>query len=140
MFLLSPIGRYLIMALIIAGLGAYALHEHNAFVSYKAEVAQAAKDAAVIAKQKEAENDAQTQAVARSYVDYYNKLIAGLRKQSSSNQVPKSPQGSQSSNGASSELSGACKGTEFYSNALNDALRLQMWQEWAARQHIPVGD
>lgn len=129
------------VALAIFGAGWYSGYspQHDKLVSYKAQVAQAAKDQEIAVKAKEKEHDAQTAYVADSYSNYYQQLLTRLRDaQRRSSGLPQTASGPQGADGTQQELSRACQGSQFYSNALEDALKLQHWQEWAARQNIPV--
>lgn len=129
------------VALAIFGAGWYSGYspQHDKLTAYKAEVAQAAKSQQIANAEKEKEHDAQTVYVANSYDAYYKQLIARLRDtQRRSSGVPQVASGPQGADGAEQELSRACQGSQFYANALEDALKLQHWQEWAARQRIPV--
>ena len=135
--------KYLIIAAGIAialGVAYYSgyRHEHDKLVTYKAQVIQQAKDQESIVKQKDTENEQKTQAVANDYKQYYDRLIAGLRHQLSSSKVPSTLDSHKGNDGAPSELSGTCEGTEFYANALKDALRLQLWIEWAKAHDLKV--
>jgi membrane protein involved in colicin uptake len=128
----KPIGLVLVL-LMFGGACYYQGYagEHDKLITFKAQVDQAAKDQNDASKKKDAENEAQTLAVAQAYGDAYNNSTSG-------GQLPPATQGAQGSNGASGELSGACQGTDFYANALEDALKLQSWQEWARRMNLQI--
>jgi len=127
-------GVYAILVAIFLGAVYYAKYEHDTLITYQASVAQAGRDQEALTKQKDKENDQTKLYIAQSYSDE----LARLQRYTHRSQLPKASSGAQSFDGTQQELSGACKGTEFYSNALEDALKLQTWQEWAIRHNLPV--
>lgn len=117
--------------------------QHDLLVAYRAQVAQAAAAQAAQSHQKDLENEQQTQAVALAYSTDNARLNAALermRKQSAtgSRAVSQFAIRAKSPDATPGEQRGACEGSEFYANALNDALMLKDWQEWAIRQRLPV--
>ena len=117
--------------------------EHDKFVTFKAQVDQQAQDQNRIAKEKDAQNEAQTLAVADAYTADNNRLSAALEQlRKSTNRFSQLPKNADSSKGANETIgqSGGIAGCtqEFYANALEDALTLQKWQEWAERLNLPV--
>lgn len=117
--------------------------QHDLLIAYRAEVAQAAASQAAQSHQKDVENEAQTQAAAIAYsadADRLNAALERMRKQSSAGgrTVSQFALSAKSLDAATGEQRGACEGSEFYVNALNDALTVKSWQEWAIRQRLPV--
>jgi hypothetical protein len=137
-------GAYALVVIGIFGVGYWKGYapEHDKLISFQAKVTQEANDQNAAAKRKDAENETQTLAVANAYTVDNNRLRAALeqlRKSTNSfSKLPKAADGSQGSDGAKQELSGTCQGSEFYANALEDALKLQKWQEWAERLNLSV--
>lgn len=140
--------KYIGLALIAVGIFGAGYYkgfsgEHNKYITFQAQVTQAVQDQNVATKKKDAENDAQTLAVANAYSDYANRLNAALERLRNSNRnngskLPPTTKSPQSPDGTSQELSGACKGSQFYANALEDAMKLQLWQDWAKRLNLEV--
>ena len=130
-------------AIFAAGVFAGYRHEHDALVSYRSKVEQAAADQTRIAKEKDDEHDKQTLAVAQSYGDDVNRLNDALARmlhtKTNSFSMPKTTNGSEAVDGASIEPSRTCP-SSFYSACLNDALKVSKWQEWAVRQGVPVSE
>jgi hypothetical protein len=117
--------------------------EHDLRVADAARVAQAAADQAAQSLQKDADHEQQTQAVAVAYGDDLNRLNTALdrmRKQpaGSGGSVPQAYLRAKGIDAAPGEQRGACEGSEFYANAMNDALTLKHWQDWAIRMQLPV--
>ena len=148
---MNPLYKYIGIALLLFSVlgGVYAAGHHNGYapehdklVAFQAKVTQEANDQNAAAKRKDAEYEAQTLAVANAYTLDNNRLSAALEQLRKStnrfSQLPKAATNPQAADGKEQELSGACKGSEFYANALEDALKLQSWQEWAERLNLPV--
>ena len=117
--------------------------QHDLLVTYRAQVAQAAAAQAAQSHQKDLENEQQTKTVADAYradADRLRTNLERLRKQSPTGGRAVSPFAirTKSPDAAPGEQRGACEGSEFYANALSDALMLKDWQEWAIRQRLPV--
>jgi hypothetical protein len=115
-------------------------NQHDILVKYQSQVKQEGIDQAAQSKQKELEQNEQTKAVADDYSTERTALFASidrLRLNASASAVPVHAISTESTNAAPSEFGSSCTST-FYANALDDALRLSKWQEWALRQHIPV--
>jgi hypothetical protein len=144
--------KYLGIAIAVIALlgGVYAAGHHNGYapehdklVAFQAKVTQEANDQNAAAKRKDAENEAQTLAVANAYTLDNNRLSAALEQlRKSTNRFSQLPKGSDSSKGANGTI-GESVGIagctqEFYANALKDAMTLQKWQEWAERLNLPV--
>lgn len=127
--------KYLVILALLAG--AYSAgwyKEHIALVEYKATIAALGQAQEAQTKAKEAEYEHNTEVIA----DSYSSELERLQHNADSRKLSKTPIGSKSSNGASGEPSRACKSSEFYDNALKDALTLKAWQDWAVKQGIPV--
>lgn len=115
--------------------------EHTKLIEYRAQVAAEAKAQSEYAKQKDIENEKTTKVVSQAYaadIDKLNAYIGRMRQQYDQRSVPKVTVSNEGNDEPASEPSGACKGSQFYANALKDALMLQTWQEWAKAQHIPI--
>ena len=149
---MNPLYKYLGIAIVVLGAlgGAYFkghhdgyAPEHDKLVAFQAKVTQEANDQNEAAKRKDAENEAQTLAVANAYTLDNNRLSAALEQLRKStnrfSQLPKNADSSQSTHGTIGESGGIAGCTqEFYANALKDAMSLQKWQEWAERLNLPV--
>lgn len=76
--------------------------------------------------------------VRQDAIDNFNRSYAkyGLRKQdASSSKLPGITQGSESLDGTSKEPMASCP-SEFVSNSAEDALKIQMWQDWAKSNNV----
>jgi len=114
-------------------------HEHDKLIAYQAQIKQIQLDNDIIVKQKDEENVKNAKTITAGYNAYYTKLIAGLHNNAAnSGQPTKDSDSTKGADGAKQELGGTCQGSEFYSNALEDVLKLQSWQEWAIRNHLTV--
>jgi len=148
MFALTPIMyKYIGLALFLAGFGLYCHHlgyagEHDKFVTYQAQVTQAAKDQNEASQRKDKANEEQTLAVANIYSGELDRLRSKLNSlQHNANGFGKLPQATDSTKGTNGEVKepSGIRGCDeqFYSNALEDALKLQAWQDWATRLNLP---
>jgi hypothetical protein len=126
----------IIVALFIAcvGLGYGWHHSHDSLVQYRAEVAQAGRDQAAIAKQKEIEYEKNAMVIANSYSDAYERL---QHARTNSSAVSSTSKYSLSAHATVSEFGNTCT-RDFYWNALADALKVQKFQEWVTSNHIPI--
>lgn len=135
-------GIAILAVVFLSGLGMGWSFEHDKFVAYKSQIDTLAKEKTEQVKLKDNENEEQTRIIAKTYdaeIIRLRNALTRLRNDSgNTNTLPTTPEGSQSPYGASCEQCRTCEGTEFYENALKDALKVQMWQEWAIRQRIPV--
>lgn len=89
---------------------------------------------------KEKEQNETTYAVAMSYTNELDRLhtqLGRLQKRAGS-AVPAAPGSAKGIDGTFQEPSGACEGTEFRQNALEDVLKLNAWQEFARQQQLPL--
>ena len=82
---------------------------------------------------KEKENDKITQDVANAHAAQLNRLRHAL----STRPMPSTADSAKMPDGTEQEYGSTCTRT-FYSNALEDVIKLQVWQNWAEKQGIPV--
>ena len=144
--IIPPLYKYLGIGFLLFGLiaGAYYkgyAHEHEKLVVYQTQVSQAALDQARTTKLKDEENAQTTDAVANYYDDQLTALTQRLQYlKDHPSSLPKAPNSAKSPDAATSEPSRTCQDTEFYGNALEDALKVEAWQKWANEQHLQIGD
>jgi hypothetical protein len=99
-----------------------------------------AKEQQIQTLNKEKEQDANTYQVATTYSAEIDRLHANLNWMRNH---PKAPVSRPSNspiivNGTVPEQLGACEGTEFYTNALTDVIKLNALQRWIRLQGFPV--
>jgi hypothetical protein len=130
----------LLTGLFFAGYATGWSSQHSVLVAYRAGVDAAAAAQSNAARAEDAERGVQTRAVAAAYDADVTRLRAALgrlrKPENGSDRVPKTTDRTEGTDVAREEQRGTCEGSEFYAAALEDALTVQKWQEWALRQGL----
>lgn len=126
-------------------------NEHIKFVAYESQVKAQGEMQANLNKQKEIENDRQTQQVAQDYAATTNELHNQLERlrnlYAGGSTVSTVASNSQGLNETGIKLPRSCEDTgydpcevsrQFFEGALNDANKVEGFQDWVIREHIPV--
>jgi len=152
--------RYIGLAILAVAFGGFCFYkgyssEHDKLVAYQAKITQTAQDQSEAAKRKDAENEAQTLAVAQAYGDDVNRLSAALERlrnsKANSSKLPSTAQTTNNAQAPSAQPSnppasvGWCDGSnanpclvtrQFFDNALKDAQDVDYWFLWATQLRL----
>ena len=117
---------------------------NNNFIAYKSKVDEAGRQQSEQSKQKEIENDRQTKAVEADYLAERTALFGNLErlrvKSAGGGSMPSNADSAKGVNGTAVEQLGDCEGSKFYTNALDDAMKLKWLQSWIRAQRFPVSN
>ena len=147
--LLNPLYKLLagLLFILITGVSCYYegySSEHDKFVTFKAQVTQESTIQLAQNKIKEDSNAAISQQTKSSYdsdllrlsnaLDQSNKRL--LLNHASAYSMSKASTSTAGTNVAQPEPSTACEGSVFYTNSLNDALKLEAIQSWITQENL----